>query len=314
MKIKSILNKLINRNKKVNKLESDNSYCYSSVIWNSEDYLILLLSFTEDYFEQIIELQDAVKNIISLRSKIIFSSYDEKTDKKDEDGNDIWIIHKKYYMLIGGHHMGFNLIYRNIHDLGNYVLSKITNEITNNCKYYYFSTLIEDGVLNGFIKNPQYDTYIKIKYTECVDPDVVLKRLPEKFTGRDLLRFIFSTCGDATFKDLHNLIVTDIQNMTEEQFKSSEYFEIYAKLFKNPTVEKLKMLLEPLYKQPDEDDDSIPGDISDESLDEIFRENYERFSAVADDLTQYEDIDEELDDGKESENMRKEDLIEDWGL
>ena len=127
-------------------------------------------------------------------------------------------------------------------------------------------------------------------------------------------RFIFLMCNNATFKDLHNLIVTDIQNMTEEQFKSSEYFEIYAKLFKNPTVKKLKMLLEPLYKQPDEDDDSIPGDISDESLDEIFRENYERFSAVADDLTQYEDIDEELDDDEESENMRKEDLIEDWGL
>ena len=34
------------------------------------------------------------------------------------------------------------------------------------------------------------------------------------------------------------------------------------------------MLLEPLYKQPD--DDSIPGDVSDESLDEIFREKYER--------------------------------------
>lgn len=65
------------------------------------------------------------------------------------------------------------------------------------------------------------------------------------------------------------------------------------------------MLTEPLYKQPD--DDSIPGDVSDEALDEIFREHYERFSAVADDNIQYEDIDEEIADDEESENMREED-------
>ena len=54
------------------------------------------------------------------------------------------------------------------------------------------------------------------------------------------------------------------------------------------------MLIKPRCLQID-DDDGIPGDISDESLHEIFKEEYERFSAISDDSIHYKDIDEILD-------------------
>ena len=115
------------------------------------------------YFEQIIDIQDSIIYTSAwgkLRSKIIYSSYDEKTDKKDEYGNDVWIIHKKYYMLIGGNPLGWQNLYMNIHDLGNEILRKITDEIINNCNAKGDSTLfilfmldMIDKVLNKLIDN-----------------------------------------------------------------------------------------------------------------------------------------------------------------
>lgn len=308
MKLKDIFNNIFKPPRHINKVESDDQYCHSKLIWNSEENIIILLSYTEDYFGEIIELQDAIKNISALSSKIIYSSYDEKTDKKDENGNDIWIIHKKYYMLIGGSTSAFSHIYYYIHNLGNNVLNKITDEIVNNCSSKDFKTLIDDGILYGFKDNPEYDIYKRIGTIFYNDPDIILKRLPNGFTGKDLLQFIYINNDNYYAADLNVILKTDIINMTEEEFKSSKYFDIYTTLFKNPTVKKLSMLLEPLYKQPD--DDSIPGDVSDETLDEIFRENYERFSAVADDSMYYEDIDEELGDDEEYENMREGGKIE----
>ena len=110
MGLKNVLNKLF-KSKKNNKIASDDSYCYSKIVWNSEINLIILISFTEDYFEDIIDIQDALNYSQNLNSKIVYSSYDEETDKKDEDGNNIWIIHKKYYMLIGGTPSGWQRLY-----------------------------------------------------------------------------------------------------------------------------------------------------------------------------------------------------------
>ena len=209
-------------------------------------------------------------------------------------------------MLIGGTPYHFSKIYHYIHDLGNRALSKITDEIINNCDDIKFRLLIKDGILSNFINEPKYDTYIKFENEYYDDPDIILKRLPNGFTGKDLFNFInsYGFNGDL-LANLDDILNMKIISMTEKNFKLSKYFDIYSSLIKNPTVEKLKMTLEPLYKQPD--DDNIPGDVSDESLDEIFREHYEKFSAISDEYIHYEDIDEELADDEESENMHTED-------
>ena len=300
MKLKNIFNGFFkNKNEKI---ESNDSYCHTNIIWNCPDNLIILLSFTENHFGDIIELQDAIKLCNNLNSKIVYSSYDEEIERVDKDGSTKTelLIHKKYYLLIGGEPSRWENLYENIHNLGNNVLAKITNEITNNCNPADFKHLINDGVLNEF-NNAQnnIDTPVKLDNGwEYTDPVVLLSRLPNGFTGRDIIKFIkiINKKGVVQIYDAYNKI-RQIGFMHNDQFEKNHLYPLYAALFKNPTVEKLNLLLEPLYKQPD--DDSIPGDISDESLDEIFREHYERFSAVADDSTQYEDIDEELADEEE---------------
>ena len=310
MQIKNIFNKLIKRK---NKIESDDSYCYSKIIWNTPDNLIMLISFTENYFEQIIDIQDAINYTWQgLCSKIIYSSYDEEITKEDENGNKIdeLIIHKKHYMLIGGDPLAWQELYMNIHDLGNSILEKITIEIKNNCDPTYFRNLIDDGVLYDFNKKDSYtyDTHMITKNgMVCTNPSVLLSALPNGFTGRDILKFIKITSKDGYTTQNGLATIINLRYMPNGIFKNHDLYPLYNQLIKDPTIEKLNMLLEPLYKQPD--DDAIPGDVSDESLDEIFREHYDRFSAVVDNSTHYEDIDEELGDEEETENMRNEDKL-----
>lgn len=314
MSIKNILNKFKLHGSKKDKVESDNSYCYSKIVWNTVDNLMILISFTKDYFEDIIELQDAINYTWQgLCSKLVYSSYEEETSNEDKGNTEAaLIIHKKYYMLIGGSPLAWEELYMNIHDLGNNVLNKITDEIKFNCDPTYFKNLIDDGVLYEFY--PSFSG--KYKYNTpkegengyiYTDPEVLIKNLPNGFTGRDILKFIkvFGP-NKGTSSNAFNEI-TSLRFMTDKRFKSHDLYNLYSVLYKDPTPKKLGVLLDPLYKQPD--DDSIPGDVSDESLDEIFRERYEKFSAVADDSTHYEDIDEELADDEESENMREEDKI-----
>jgi hypothetical protein len=310
MKFKNILNKLIkpkdiSKNYNNIKMESNDSYCYSKIIWNSNDNLIILISFTEDYFEEVIDIQDAINNSqTNLYSKIVYSSYDEEIDEKDEEGNSLWIIHKKYYMLIGGWPSAWQKIYMNIHNLGNNILFSITNEIINNCHAKHFDILIEDDIIQDFKYNkekPDYDIPKDAKDGSFIytDPAVVLSRLPNGFTGRDILKFITI---HSSYNNKYTNACDELNHIIDDNndnFCNSVFYDLYSSLFKNPTINKLKIVLDPLYKQPD--DDSIAGDVDDESLDAIFKEHYERFSAIADDSIYYEDIDEKISEYEEEE-------------
>ena len=312
MSIKNILNKVFKQKPKDMSTEdysnmkmiSNDSYCYSNIVWNSAENLIMLLSFSEDFFGEIIDLQDAIINSNKgLVSKIVYSSYDEETDKKDENGNNLWIIHNKYYMLIGGHPTSWQNIYTNINDLGNNILFEITNEIVNNCHGVNFETIINDGIISDFKYAKEVPPYDKLKATDSTkgaytDPDVLLSRLPNGFTGRDLLKFIKVYGEYGNDSDAFNELYYISGLMDNDIFKKTyEFYPLYVSIFKDPTIDKLNMLLDPLYKQPD--DDLIAGNVDDESLDAIFREHYERFSAISDDSIHYEDIDEQLSEDEE---------------
>ena len=316
MSLKSLFSNLFFIKKKINKVELKDSYCYSDIIWNYKDNLIILISYSEDYNESIIEILDAA-NQSNLTTKIVYSSYDEETDKKDEDGNNIWLIHKKHYLLIGGNLWDWNLLYCNINNLGNSVLDKISEEITNNCCSTDFEYLINDGVLMGFrynkVKPPTYDKPNRYRhYKEVSNIQTIVSRLPDAFKARDLIHFIIITENNKSYT-MYGDIISNIRYMDEKYFyETSDIYCMYKPLFKTePTVAKLVGLIKPLYKQIDLDDDFIPGNISDESLDEIFREHYERFSAIRDDDVIYDDIDELLDENEETENINERDVIKD---
>lgn len=307
MKLRNIFKRLA---KKKSVVESDNSYCYSQIVWNTNDNLIILLSFSKDYFDQIIEIQDAVNHVgQGLSSKVVFSSYDEEVDITDENGKPAkdLIIHNKYYILIGGSPSAWEELYMNIHNLGNDALSRITDEITNNCNADNFKNLVEDGILFNFAKEDKFNYNIPKQSkngSAYTDPEVLMKALPIGFTGRDVIKFILIFSPNRASSYNGSLAMLNVRHMPNSLFKSHDLYPLFSALFNEPTVEKINMYLEPLYKQPD--DDTIPGDISDEKLDELFREYYDRFSAIADDSIQYEDIDEVLSDDEVDMNEESE--------
>lgn len=312
MGLKNVIKNILKPSEKKKIVNSDDSYCYSKIIWNSKDNLIILLSFTEDYFASIIELQDAMlKRFWGFESEVVFSSYDEETDKIDEDGNKLWIIHNKYYILIGGEPFhDWVELYTKIHNLGNEALARITDEIVNNCYAEDYKKLIEDGILYNFKyvdTEPEYDKNKIVDGVQYTDPKVLLERIPTGFTARELLPFIriSRVSGTGIITNAFNELIANSRYFYDESILKNLYIDLFGE---NITSEKLLSFTEPLYKQPD--DDSLPGNVDDESLDAIFRENYDRFSAVHDDGTYYEDIDEELNEDEESDNMRKEDIIE----
>ena len=47
-----------------------------------------------------------------------------------------------------------------------------------------------------------------------------------------------------------------------------------------------------------------------EELDELFQQDYDRFTQITAGESEYEDIDEQIGDDEETENMRKEDILD----
>lgn len=297
--------------KKDNKILADDDFCRSDIIFHGEKYLLLLLSYTDNYHQDMVEFLDAESNIDCypcMIHKIKFSSYDETNESGET------ISHNRNYMLIGVFDIcGFMKIYNFIESVSNKILNTIMTDIINN---YEISNMSEANELvnNGIItlcQNPNLDFDLLVcDDGEYLDPNIIKSKAPNVFSGLDILQFVRMQSNYYGYYFAQHAMLEDIDdNMSNVEFKKSVYYNICKKLFKNPSVEKMRMLLRtPLYILPDEDD-SLPGDLDDESLDSIFRENYERFSAVADDSTLYEDIDEILEDDEESENMKDEDKM-----
>lgn len=294
--------------KKNNKISADDDFCRSDVIFHGEDYLLLLLSYTDNYHSEMVEFLDAECNTeyYICRHKIKFSSYDEKSESGEI------VSHNRNYMLIGiAGIKDFLIIYDCIESVSNTVLQTITEDIINNydiSKMNEAQKLIQNGIITtNHNPNLKYDI-LACDRGAYLDPKIIKSKVPNIFTGLDILPFIRieEYFGD-TFVD--DNIIANINGMSDQDFKNSIYYDIGKELFKHISKDKMYMFLTtPLYMIPDEDD-NLPGDLDDESLDAIFRENYERFSAVADDSTLYEDIDEILEDDEESENMKDEDKM-----
>lgn len=316
------------------RVKSNDSYVNTEVIYNGEFNFIILVSFSEDYFPDAIELLVACNNnrfsnnkISILNTRYVHSSYDEKTDIIDKNKS-ITIIHPKNYILIGGNDKHYSALYNNINNISNNILSEISKEIcANRCSTYY-KKLIDDGVLpNRFKYNgikPKYDepVFTKRKYnrTSYDNVSLMLSKLPNCFTGSDLLKFINTYSyycmdnGEETFRRVNLQTAYDylydvyINNFLSDKEKiTDEYADMYKALIKNGSDEVYKNLVGPQYLVMD--DEAMPGNVTDEHLDEIFRQQYERFTGIYENNIEYEDIDEQIAEDAEEENIRKTDKM-----
>ena len=85
MGIKKFLKKIFS-----NKLKDKEKYLYTKVIFNIESEFMILISFSDHYHNQMMEFLDVCSWTSGVITKLIQSSYDEKTD----DGK--FIIHNSF--------------------------------------------------------------------------------------------------------------------------------------------------------------------------------------------------------------------------
>lgn len=303
----SAFKKSTNKEDKDKKVKSDESFCHCKALVREKENLIIFVSMSEDYYSTCLaELLDAANNSSMLmNTKLVLSSYDEETDEVDEDGYKIWIINNRYYLLIGGSPEEWEHFFFEV-DISNKMLSYMIEEINSTYSSPKFNELYQDHILEDR-QHYDYEEMMQHDNFYYTDPLKLLSNLPKEFRGRDLMKFIRISEDDTTSMYLYEYccFLMDYKNMDISKYP---VYEVLKKLLKNPTNEYIRSLSLPLYKQPD-DDDSIVGDIDDASLHEIFREKYERFSAVSDDSIYYEDIDEQIDDDAESDNMKDSDKV-----
>lgn len=281
--LKVLLRKFIPKIKK-----SNDDFLYTKVVYNEKDNFIVLISFTEKYFTDAIHFLSIVPNT-DLSVKFVQSSYEEKIDEKN-----LLVIHNRYYILVGGSDYDYIDFYNNIDLCSNTLAIALENDIINHRDMEIYSSVYFYKKTNNII---EYDKRINItsnKSPYIVDDIRKIKsNLPECFTGQMLLNFIYLSANDQYQRlmqwlyDAYNIGYDDCKEIIEKIRKP-----ILSLLCAYPTDAILKNWCGPQYLVSD--DEFIVGDIDNESIDDIFKQDYDKFTAIASDDIEYIDIDEEL--------------------
>ena len=286
--------------------KDNSSYIYTDTLYNTQSNFIVFISFSEDYLSDAVEIIEAANNSFGdIHVKYNHTEYDEHSDDKDEEGKYIVISHKKHYLLMSGASEDYAELYTRIANLGNSILKAISKEIVNKRAPSAFDDLIKDHVLNiADFKDdcPEYDEYIATG-GRCHYDDIslIMKRLPNSFSTIDLLELV--NCYDDVFEatSAYDMIVNAYKYRCENHKSLIE--TIFSKFFTElingeVTDEKIFMnIIGPKYAY-DYDDIGSFGDNTDAEIDDIFKEQYDRFSAISDptDNIHYESIDEVIEE------------------
>ena len=301
-----LLNYFKKKNKSKNKItiEPDEEYIKSTLVHvdyltsESEDPIMyILFTFSNSYCPSAI---DIINNMILERSIYIQTSDDIETEELDEDGNQIINSIPKNYLLMPLQISHIESLINNI-DIANPFLNKIINEAYDNINSSYFKNIdIYNTILNkNLFMNRNINTkenmleYNNIIYTDIQE---LLKKLPSEFSGIDLCYILYMNIRGAIFKldEIYKIYLTE-----------DEIIHVYNGALKNPSRENINKLNEPLYKRNIDEDELIHGDLSSHDIDQIFKEQYNRFSAIANDNTSYMDIDEVVfEDDPEYNNLQ----------
>lgn len=304
------LKKSITKSSSTNMVEDDTKL-WTNVIYNSMDDVIILISYSSDYFYQMIEFVNACRDS-EIKVILTQTSYDEDITNESEESNDKEfkpikperITHQRYYALIAGTPESYAEIYSHINTLSNDILLEVQNDIYNNFSSTYFDSLIENSVLNFYRFKykkvlPPYNAEVTLVNGDRIftisDCSFIKHNLPAIFHKIDIISIMYlggTTIGEYDGNDLSVLVIA------LEPIIGKMSIEDFSRLYNTP-----KYMIE-------DDSDTYIGDISDETLDDIFKQKYDRFNAISSNDIEYEDIDEELSD-EESENIRSEDIAND---
>lgn len=301
-----------------NKVIEDDTKLYTDVVYNTFANLIILISYSNDYANQVVEFLDAC-NTAGIKFITMSSSYgttnEEENDDNDEEEKEKefairpeQILHQRQYIVLSGSVLNYAGIYSCIDALSNDILLAIQDDIYNHCSSTYFNEHIKNGVLNfnefKYKKiSPQYDrelTLSPIQYDKQLvfnDPKLIISKIPSGFMEKDILQIIkIHTPGD-------DYAIKSMLRLLKEQYDKNkcgkdfmkDFADIYSMIIGEINDEKIhRLLFVPKYML--QDSDTLIGDVDDERLDEMFRQRYDKFSGIATDGIEYKDIDEIIQD------------------
>lgn len=298
MNIKKLFNKT-KRNK------SKESQLYSDIIYNAEDNFLILFSFTDNFFNEATEFLSFCSfphRYDSIMVKYVHSAYNTHIRNTDNGSLDMYTINDRNYILIGGDDKEYSRLIYNSDNLANEFIQHILYNILKYRQMLKYENLIDNGVMNKkdfYYKtsNPPYSETLYCTNSEVYTDDysMIMECLPDVFTSQDILKFI--KCYGLRRYPLNAYVIlynAFIKNISEFVFiVHGELQSMYNNLIKNKDT--YKNIVGPQYLVSD--DDVYPGSIDDESLDEIFREKYDRYLDVTNNNNiEYEDIDEVISD------------------
>lgn len=297
---------------------SDDSYITTTCIYNAHDpsnhisdQLMILFSFTEDYFHDAIEFlaMDSIVNKI-----YVHSSYDEDSGEKDTHNDPIYIVHNKYYLLVNGDDLDYYGLFHNATNIANEFIRMLYACVTQYRPKNMYENLIPyipfEYSFND--KEKEYDNFAtnyKHNYL-FTDINTIMSRLPKAFNATQLLKCIFiydNTVVTSAYNIIYDYII-DKDNINKKNVVYDDLKQIFDFITDGHVDdEHLTNLVGPVFLIQDED--AMAGSITNESMDEIFRQSYDRFMGIVTDDVVYTNIDESIGDNDETENMSEYDKI-----
>lgn len=274
--------------------KSDDNYIRSKVIYNTEKKLMILVSFTEHHFYEIMEFCSSCTTN-NIKTKLLQSSYEEKT--KDTDGKDITIYYPKYYLLISASVQLYSNILENITQ-SNDVLLMIKKDIINNVSREnaenFSSKLFEYDILslNDFKPVIEYNNVLYKDNTYCDDIKYILSQLPSVFTIVDIIDLIDIYIDDTIWNIKSMYLIDNNLRPTLIKFIKTLNEKLQLNVIEN-------ILTSPLFLI-NLDEDDLNGGMSDEDIDDIFKQEYDKYVGIIDDDIEYNElIDERMEDNEE---------------
>jgi hypothetical protein len=179
-------------------------------------------------------------------------------------------------------------------------------EIVENRDPSWYKDLINDKVIVDKFKHVNsYDQYYgdiesPDKLYKYADAKLLMSKLPDCFTIYDILPIIWfkDVYESYAYKNVYNLmcktVTAYVVNKLAYRHQLDMLNTILGGLIDNITYDTLVYLTGPKYKI--EYGEAMPGDVTDESLDELFRQKYESVGVFKSNDVEYTDIDETLSD------------------
>lgn len=288
--------------------------------------IIMLFEFSVDYMPEALELTSA--GIIP--AKFVQGGYEEEIKEGDEIKT---ILIPKYYLLIGGTIDSYINLFKYIPNLSNHFMEGIKLILYKNIHKCFFRELIFDGILIEGEFNPEPPIFTNYSITQseaeqryvqviAYDPiALILDRLPDVFTGEDLVYFAkmniiinkdspdHSIIGPYLYIAIVNTIfLTDTDPVVDALIQIIEREGLFDSVFHNCDMQKLQQLTMPVYRRALNLEDSIFGSIPASEVDELFKEQYDKFDGVLSDNEDviYKEVDETVDDSIKSDEEEKE--------